>query len=545
MAKETSGESAKAPEPEKEKVKPEIPASDPMALRNMADNMASHEGKGYTGAALFGFGGVVVLVGALWAVIASATGGAALSYGPLILLGVGGAVMSVTGLTRMREGEVASQLRLALLLTAERAERLARRAAEAKQKPEEPAEPAKGRPRPKAKGRKEAEAEDFERGIAHAALTEDQMLIKSYHLRELHKALLARISDAEAALMDGEQVAFVLVAETLKMHTQVLLFTSTRMAVITDNRVDWTYLKDVKDALARWKPNAPQCEFSLTVDGKQLEWANVEPEAAAFRLAKALDEGTLPLPARPHAAEPSPIVARTPGKYMRGTLTAPDSGAPMAELAAVEVVLTANQMIHLVCGGERILSVPASDDGVRLDAAAIIASELQAGPLAESMAAKTLVGPLGLRGMPREEPADGKPLLVLLFSIDDACALILMGDQGGAERIQAATRLPPPQAAAPASAAIPENEDMGAVAAAIMAAVAAENSAVVAPSTSLPGQPGEAPAVSSPVDVPQATDTGAVIREIERVQKLHADGVLTDDELRNLTRRLVADDGAA
>lgn len=555
MSKESPGEKAKAPEPEAKEVrKPERPASDPVALRSMADNLASHENKGYAGAALFGFGGVVVLVGALWAVIASATGGAALSYGPLILLGVGGAVMSVTGLTRMREGEVASQLRLALLLAAERAERVARRAAESKQKPEEPSATGLGRPRPKARGRKDQVPDDFDRGVVHEALAQDEMLIKSYHLRELHKPLQARISEAEASLSHDEQVAFVLVAETIKLHTQVLLFTTTRMAIITDNRVEWTDLKDVTDALARWKPNAPQCEFSLTVKGKALEWDNVEPEATAFRLAMMLDEGTLPLPARPHQAAPSPIAVRTPGKYMRGTLASPHSGASMAEFADVEVVLTANHLIHLVSGGEEILAVPATDDGVRLDTAALVAGALQSGPMATSMAAQTLVGPLGLRGLPREDPADGKPPLVLLFSIDDACALILMGDQGGAERIQAATRLAPPTPEAPPipqgppipqAPSIPQGEDVGAVAAAIMAAVAAENGIASGTGASEPPAQGPGSAPATAPAAPAASDPGALIQELERVQRLHADGVLTDEELRNLTRRLVADDGAA
>jgi hypothetical protein len=495
-----------------------------------------------------------VLAGALWAVIASATGGAAMSLGPLIMLGAGGVVMSVTGLTRMREGEVATQLRAALVLSAERAERAAARAAALAAAAAKPSERSrltdKSRPEPKGKkSKKEEEAEDFERGVIHAALAQDQMLIKSYHLRELHKSLLARISDAEAALQPDEHVSYVLMAETIKMQTQVLVLTGMRMAIINDNRVDWYLLKDVKNPLARWKSNSPQCELSAIIDGKPFEWSNVEPEAAAFHAAKMVDAGVFPLPARHIATHPSPITVRTPGRYLRGTLTSPSSGNMVSDMSMVEVVLTANNVVHVVSSGEDLIALPASDEGLRLDTEAIIASELKAGPLADSTAAKTLLGPMRLRGMPRDEPEGAKPHLVLMVSVDDLVGLVLMTDQASAERIVAATKLPPPvepstpegeapaEAGALAAGAAP-TEDVGAMAAAIMAAVAADNSVVSGTGGTATASP------SNPVPAPTG-DTGSIVQELERVQKLHSDGVLTDEELRSLTRRLVADDGAA
>lgn len=556
MSKEPAGDSAKAAAPAPQKKEAEVVAN-PEDLRMLAANMATHENKGHAGAALFAFGGVIVLAGALWAVIASATGGAAMSLGPLIMLGAGGLVMSVTGLTRMREGEVAAQLRAALVMSAERAERAAERAAARKAERAKPSERTrltdKARPEPKAKtkSKKEDEEEHFERGVVHAALTEDEMLIKSYHLRSLHKPLLERISEAEAALAPDEHVAFVLVAETLKMQSQVLLLTSTRFAIINDHRVEWSGLADVKNALARWKSNSPQCELSLTIEGRALEWANVEPEATAFQAAKALNAGTLPLPARHISAHPSPVMARANGRYTRGTLASPGTGAMVAELAEVEVVLTANHVIHLVFSGEDVLALPASDPGVLVETADTVSRELQTGELMGSTAAKTLIGPMGLRGMPRDEPEETKDRLVLLMNIEDSCALVLVPDQGVAQRLREATHLPAPAAETPAEAtaaaplATPEpgaTEDVGAMAAAIMAAVAADNSLVagtVDPS-------GSAPAPKGPAE--QAGGSGAVtslVEELERVQKLHADGVLTDEELRSLTRRLVADDGAA
>ena len=541
----TEAADAKAKKPDSAE-SDEVAPPDPSHLWQMAANMAAHEQKGHTGAALFAFGGVVVLIGALWAIIASASGGAALSYGPLMLLGAGGAVMSVTGLTRMREGEVATQLRAALVTTAERAERLARKAAEAKKAKAEgkPSLTGSGRPRPKPKKKHhDDEEETGNQGPIHLALAHDQMLIKSYHLRELHKSMRSRISEAEAALQPDEHVSYVLMAETLKMQTQVLVLTGMRLAIINENRVDWHYLKDVKNPLARWKSNSPQCEFSAMIDGKPYEWANVEPEAAAFHASKMVDVGVFPLPARHIAANPSPITVRTPGKYLRGTLTSPSSGSTVSEMSTVEVVLTANNVVHIVCSGEDIISLPASDPGLRLDNEAIIASELKAGPLADSTAAKTLLGPMRLRGMPREEPDGAKPHLVLMVFIDDLVGLVLMTDQSGTDRIVAATKVPPPVEPAPepdvsaavqaVEAAIPESGDVGAVAAAIMAAVAAENPASAAAT------------LSGPAEVPAPGDTSAVIRELERVHKLHADGVLTDDELRNLTRRLVSEEGPA
>ena len=556
MAKDSTGEGEKpdTPAPKKKNPAAEL-VSDPENLRMMAANMASHETKGHAGAALFAFGGVVVLAGALWAVIASATGGAAMSLGPLIMLGAGGLVMSVTGLTRMREGEVATQLRAALVLSAERAERAAARAAAAAAarapKPSERTRLTdKSRPEPKGKkSKKDEEPEDFVRGVIHAALAQDQMLIKSYHLRELHKSLLARISDAEAALQPDEHVSYVLMAETINLQTQGLVLTGMRMAIINDNRVEWFYLKDVKNPLARWKSNSPQCEFSVTIDGKSLEWSNVEPEAAAFHAAKMVDAGVFPLPARHIATHPSPITVRTPGRYLRGTLTSPSSGSMVPDMSLVEVVLTANNVVHLVSSGEDLIALPASDEGLRLDTEAIIASELKTGPLADSTAAKTLLGPMRLRGMPRDEPEGAKPHLVLMISVDDLVGLVLMTDQASAERIVAATKLPPPaepstsegeapaEAGAPAAEAAP-TEDVGAMAAAIMAAVAADNSVVSGTAGTATASP------SNPVSAPTG-DTGSIVQELERVQKLHSDGVLTDEELRSLTRRLVADDGAA
>ena len=555
MAKDSTGEGEKpdTPAPKKKNPAAEL-VSDPENLRMMAANMASHETKSHAGAALFAFGGVVVLAGALWAVIASATGGAAMSLGPLIMLGAGGLVMSVTGLTRMREGEVATQLRAALVLSAERAERAAARAAAAAAAAAKPSERTrltdKSRPEPKGKkSKKDEEPEDFVRGVIHAALAQDQMLIKSYHLRELHKSLLARISDAEAALQPDEHVSYVLMAETIKLQTQVLVLTGMRMAIINDNRVEWFYLKDVKNPLARWKSNSPQCEFSVTIDGKSLEWSNVEPEAAAFHAAKMVDAGVFPLPARHIATHPSPITVRTPGRYLRGTLTSPSSGSMVPDMSVVEVVLTANNVVHLVSSGEDLIALPASDEGLRLDTEAIIASELKTGPLADSTAAKTLLGPMRLRGMPRDEPEGAKPHLVLMISVDDLVGLVLMTDQASAERIVAATKLPPPaepstsegealaEAGAPAAEAAP-TEDVGAMAAAIMAAVAADNSVV----SGNAGATAVTPVAADPVP---AGDTASLVQELERVQKLHSDGVLTDEELRSLTRRLVADDGAA
>ena len=555
MAKDSTGEGEKpdTPAPKKKNPAAEL-VSDPENLRMMAANMASHETKSHAGAALFAFGGVVVLAGALWAVIASATGGAAMSLGPLIMLGAGGLVMSVTGLTRMREGEVATQLRAALVLSAERAERAAARAAAAAAAAAKPSERTrltdKSRPEPKGKkSKKDEEPEDFVRGVIHAALAQDQMLIKSYHLRELHKSRLARISDAEAALQPDEHVSYVLMAETIKLQTQVLVLTGMRMAIINDNRVEWFYLKDVKNPLARWKSNSPQCEFSVTIDGKSLEWSNVEPEAAAFHAAKMVDAGVFPLPARHIATHPSPITVRTPGRYLRGTLTSPSSGSMVPDMSVVEVVLTANNVVHLVSSGEDLIALPASDEGLRLDTEAIIASELKTGPLADSTAAKTLLGPMRLRGMPRDEPEGAKPHLVLMISVDDLVGLVLMTDQASAERIVAATKLPPPaepstsegealaEAGAPAAEAAP-TEDVGAMAAAIMAAVAADNSVV----SGNAGATAVTPVAADPVP---AGDTASLVQELERVQKLHSDGVLTDEELRSLTRRLVADDGAA
>ena len=555
MAKDSTGEGEKpdTPAPKKKNPAAEL-VSDPENLRMMAANMASHETKSHAGAALFAFGGVVVLAGALWAVIASATGGAAMSLGPLIMLGAGGLVMSVTGLTRMREGEVATQLRAALVLSAERAERAAARAAAAAAAAAKPSERTrltdKSRPEPKGKkSKKDEEPEDFVRGVIHAALAQDQMLIKSDHLRELHKSLLARISDAEAALQPDEHVSYVLMAETIKLQTQVLVLTGMRMAIINDNRVEWFYLKDVKNPLARWKSNSPQCEFSVTIDGKSLEWSNVEPEAAAFHAAKMVDAGVFPLPARHIATHPSPITVRTPGRYLRGTLTSPSSGSMVPDMSVVEVVLTANNVVHLVSSGEDLIALPASDEGLRLDTEAIIASELKTGPLADSTAAKTLLGPMRLRGMPRDEPEGAKPHLVLMISVDDLVGLVLMTDQASAERIVAATKLPPPaepstsegealaEAGAPAAEAAP-TEDVGAMAAAIMAAVAADNSVV----SGNAGATAVTPVAADPVP---AGDTASLVQELERVQKLHSDGVLTDEELRSLTRRLVADDGAA
>jgi len=543
---------AEAPAPKKKSADADL-VSNPEALRVMAANMATHETKSHAGAALFAFGGVVVLAGALWAVIASATGGAAMSLGPLIMLGAGGVVMSVTGLTRMREGEVATQLRAALVLSAERAERAASRAAAKAAAAAKPSERTrltdKARPEPKGKkSKKDEEPEDFERGVIHAALAEDQMLIKSYHLRELHKPLLARISDAEAALGEGENVSFVLVAETLKMQSQVLVLTSTRFAIINDNRVEWANLVDVKNAVARWKSNSPQCELSLTVEGKPIEWANVEPEAAAFQVAKVLNAGTFPLAPRHISTHPSPVAARTPGRYVRGTMASPSTGAMIAELVEVEIVLTANNVIHVISGGEDVLTLPASDSGVMVESPDTISRELQTGALVDTTAAKAFIGPMGLRGMPRDEPDDGKERLVLLMNIEDSCALVLLPDHGVAQRIQAATHLPPPAAVsdtpvdAPASeASAPEagpTEDVGAMAAAIMAAVAADNSVV----SGNAGTTAVAPVAADPVS---AGDTASLVQELERVQKLHSDGVLTDEELRSLTRRLVADDGAA
>jgi hypothetical protein len=252
------------------------------------------------------------------------------------MLGAGGVVMSVTGLTRMREGEVATQLRAALVLSAERAERAAARAAALAAAAAKPSERTrltdKSRPEPKGKkSKKDEEAEDFERGVIHAALAQDQMLIKSYHLRELHKSLLARISDAEAALQPDEHVSYVLMAETIKMQTQVLVVTGMRMAIINDNRVEWFYLKDVKNPLARWKSNSPQCEFSAIIDGKPFEWSNVEPEAAAFhaQLHAALDSlnlsprgrgdrnAALPSPATASATPFAQLVSSTTGARVR------------------------------------------------------------------------------------------------------------------------------------------------------------------------------------------------------------------------------------
>jgi hypothetical protein len=550
----TGDDKAEAPAPKKKNSAAEL-VSDPENLRMMAANMASHETKSHAGAALFAFGGVVVLAGALWAVIASATGGAAMSLGPLIMLGAGGVVMSVTGLTRMREGEVATQLRAALVLSAERAERAAARAAALAAAAAKPSERSrltdKSRPEPRGKkSKKDEEPDDFERGVIHAALAQDQMLIKSYHLRELHKSLRERISEAEAALQPDEHVSYVLMAETLKMQTQVLVLTGLRMAIINDNRVEWHFLKDVKNPIARWKSNSPQCEFSTIIDGKPLEWSNVEPEAAVFHAAKMVDAGVFPLPARHIATHPSPITVRTPGRYLRGTLTSPSSGSMVSDMSMVEVVLTANNVVHIVSSGESLIALPASDQGLRLDAEAIIASELKTGPLADSTAAKTLLGPMRLRGMPRDEPEGAKPHLVLMVSVDDLVGLVLMTDQASAERIVAATKLPPPveestppegqalsEGGAPAAEAAP-TEDVGAMAAAIMAAVAADNSVVsgAAGTTSAP------PASTEPIP---AGDTASLVQELERVQKLHSDGVLTDEELRSLTRRLVADDGAA
>ena len=191
----TEAADAKAKKPDSAE-SDEVAPPDPSHLWQMAANMAAHEQKGHTGAALFAFGGVVVLIGALWAIIASASGGAALSYGPLMLLGAGGAVMSVTGLTRMREGEVATQLRAALVTTAERAERLARKAAEAKRAKAEgkPSLTGSGRPRPQPKKKHhDDEEETGNQGPIHLALAHDQMLIKSYHLRELHKSMRSRM----------------------------------------------------------------------------------------------------------------------------------------------------------------------------------------------------------------------------------------------------------------------------------------------------------------------------------------------------------------
>jgi hypothetical protein len=222
----------------------------------------------------------------------------------------------------------------------------------------------------------------------------------------------------------------------------------------------------------------------------------------------------------------------------------------VSDMSMVEVVLTANNVVHIVSSGESLIALPASDQGLRLDAEAIIASELKTGPLADSTAAKTLLGPMRLRGMPRDEPEGAKPHLVLMVSVDDLVGLVLMTDQASAERIVAATKLPPPveestppegqalsEGGAPAAEAAP-TEDVGAMAAAIMAAVAADNSVVsgAAGTTSAP------PAVTEPIP---AGDTASLVQELERVQKLHSDGVLTDEELRSLTRRLVADDGAA
>ncbi len=554
MAKESTGEGEKPETPAPKKNPAAEFVSDPENLRMMAANMASHETMSHAGAALFAFGGVVVLAGALWAVIASATGGAAMSLGPLIMLGAGGVVMSVTGLTRMREGEVATQLRAALVLSAERAERAAARGAALAAAAAKPSERSrltdKSRPEPKGrKSKKEEEAEDFERGVIHAALAQDQMLIKSYHLRELHKSLLARISEAEAALQPDEHVSYVLMAETIKMQTQVLVLTGMRMAIINDNRVDWYFLKNVKNPLARWKSNSPQCEFSAIIDGKPFEWSNLEPEAPAFHAAKMVDAGVFPLPARHIATHPSPITVRTPGRYLRGTLTSPSSGSMVPDMSMVEVVLTANNVVHVVSSGEDLIALPASDEGLRLDTEAIIAGELKAGPLADSTAAKTLLGPMRLRGMPRDEPEGAKPHLVLMVSVDDLVGLVLMTDQASAERIVAATKLPPPaepsipegealaEAGAPAAEAAP-TEDVGAMAAAIMAAVAADNSVVSGTGGTTTASP------SNPV-LTTTGDTGSIVQELERVQKLHSDGVLTDEELRSLTRRLVADDGAA
>jgi hypothetical protein len=218
----------------------------------------------------------------------------------------------------------------------------------------------------------------------------------------------------------------------------------------------------------------------------------------------------------------------------------------VSDMTMVEVVLTANNVVHVVSSGESLIALPASDDGLRLDAEAIIASELKTGPLADSTAAKTLLGPMRLRGMPRDEPEGAKPHLVLLVSVDDLVGLVLMTDQASAERIVAATKLPPPAEptspegeapGAPAAEAAP-TEDVGAMAAAIMAAVAADNSVV----SGNAGTPPAVPVSSVPVT---SGDTASLVQELERVQKLHSDGVLTDEELRSLTRRLVADDGAA
>jgi hypothetical protein len=221
----------------------------------------------------------------------------------------------------------------------------------------------------------------------------------------------------------------------------------------------------------------------------------------------------------------------------------------VSDMSMVEVVLTANNVVHVVSSGEDLIALPASDAGLRLDSEAIIAGELKAGPLADSTAAKTLLGPMRLRGMPRDEPEGAKPHLVLMVSVDDLVGLVLMTDQASAERIVAATKLPPPveptspEGEVPAAAGAPgpeaaPTEDVGAMAAAIMAAVAADNSVVS-------GNAGTTPVVavtSVPVTV---GDTASLVQELERVQKLHSDGVLTDEELRSLTRRLVADDGAA
>jgi hypothetical protein len=550
MSSEAADAKAKKPEAaDASAKKPEAaqadkaPPPDPSHLWQMAANMAAHEQKGHTGAALFAVGGVVVLIGALWAVISSASGGGALSYGPLMLLGVGGAVMSVTGLTRMREGEVASHLRAALVTTAEAAERMARKAAEAKKAKAEgkPRLAGSGRPRPKPK--KKGHDEDDEvinQGPIHLALAHDQMLIKSYHLRELHKSLRARVSEAEAALEPDEHVSYVLMAETIKMQAQVLVLTGMRLAIINENRVEWHYLKDVKNPLARWQSNSPQCEFSVMIDGKPYEWANVEPEAAAFHAAKLIDVGVFPLPARHIPAHPSPITVRAPGKYVFGTLTSPSSGSTVPVMSTVEVVLTANNVVHIVCSGEDLIALPASDSGLRFDNEAIVTSELKDGPLASTIAAKTLLGPMRLRGMPREESDSGKPHLVLMVHVDELVGLVLMTDETGTDRIMAATKLPPPVEPVPvdgasadenaAASVMADNGDVGAVAAAIMAAVAAEN----------PVTDEAVPSVQP--DVPASGDPSAVIRELERVHKLHVDGVLTDDELRNLTRRLVSEE---
>jgi hypothetical protein len=151
--------------------------------------------------------------------------------------------------------------------------------------------------------------------------------------------------------------------------------------------------------------------------------------------------------------------------------------------------------------------------------------------------------------MPRDEPEGAKPHLVLMVSVDDLVGLVLMTDQASAERIVAATKLPPPvepstpegeapaEAGALAAGAAP-TEDVGAMAAAIMAAVAADNSVVSGTAGTSTASP------SNPV-LATTGDTGSIVQELERVQKLHSDGVLTDEELRSLTRRLVADDGAA